>query len=53
MKRRCNICLQNKQHTDHTRFNHEVTICITCQAIIKRISNDDSLNNTSTNGKKT
>ena len=47
MKRRCNICLQNKQHTASTRYNNEVTICISCQAIVKRINNDKALDYTS------
>jgi hypothetical protein len=45
MKRRCNICLQNKRFTLCTKFNDEVTVCFTCQAIIKRISEDDALDN--------
>jgi len=46
MKRRCNICLQSKRFTLCTKFNDEVTICFSCQAIIKRISEDDALDNT-------
>jgi len=51
MKRRCNICLQSRQVAVTTRFNDITTICYQCQAIIKRISSDDDLIYTSTNGK--
>ena len=43
MKRRCNICLQSKQHTHSKRHNNEVTICFECEAIIKRIVNDEGV----------
>jgi len=43
MKRRCNICLQSKQHTSSKRHNHEVTICYSCEAILKRIVNDENV----------
>jgi len=43
MKRRCNICLQSKQHTSCERYNNEVTICYQCAVIIKRIVNDENI----------
>jgi transcription initiation factor TFIIIB Brf1 subunit/transcription initiation factor TFIIB len=40
MKRRCNICLVNKQHNVSKRHNPDVTICHECEMIIKRIVYD-------------
>ena len=43
MKRRCNICLVNKQHNVSKRHNPDVTICHECEMIIKRIVNDNGV----------
>jgi len=37
MKRRCNICLQSKDHLKTDRFNNEVTVCYECQGILTKI----------------
>jgi hypothetical protein len=39
MRRRCNICLQSKDHLKSDKFNTEVTICYDCQKIITKIVN--------------
>ena len=40
MRRRCNICLQSKDHLKGDRFNNEVTICYDCQKILTKIVNN-------------
>jgi len=37
MKRRCNICLQSKDHLKTDKFNNELTICYDCQKVIKNL----------------
>jgi len=37
MKRRCNICLQSKDHLKSDKFNNEVTVCYLCQKILTKI----------------
>jgi len=37
MKRRCNICLQSKDHRKTDKFSVEVTVCYDCQKIITKI----------------
>ena len=37
MKRRCNLCLQSKDHLKTDKFNNEVTICYECQGILTKI----------------
>ena len=39
MRRRCNICLQSKDHLKGDRFNNEVTVCYDCQKILTKIVN--------------
>lgn len=36
VRRRCNICLQSKDHLKTTKYNNEVTICNECQVILTK-----------------
>ena len=36
MKRRCNICLQSKDHLKTVKFPNGVTICYACQKVLTK-----------------
>ena len=37
VKRRCNLCLQSKDHLKTDKYNNTVTLCYSCQDIITKV----------------